>query len=355
MTGRIPLPAQPTGVAWPTLTWATAALGDERAGDDLDLAVEAAFRGPRAAELGATAAIVVVRAGRIVAEHYGPGSTARTKHLSWSMAKSITHAALGICIGDGSIDRDAVPVAPEWTSPDDSRAAITLTDLLAMRSGLRFNEDYVDADTSHCIDMLFGVGADDVAAFAASLPLDHPIGEVFNYSSGTTNILARRIGDALGGRDGMERFLRDRLFDPIGMSSAEPRFDAAGTFVGSSYVYATARDFARFGLLYLRDGVWDGSRVLPAGWVDEARTLRSVDEDAMGYGLHWWIHDDETGAFAARGYEGQRIIVVPALDAVIVRLGKTPAEKRPALDRYLDELVGLVACAIEPHPEESPT
>lgn len=112
------------------------------------------------------------------------------------------------------------------------------------------------------------------------------------------------------------------------MRSASPRFDAAGTWIASSYVYATARDMARFGYLYLRDGVWDGARLLPDGWVDHGRRIRSRDEEGTGYGAHWWCQDDEYGTFNCAGYEGQYIWVSPALDLVVVRLGKTDAEKR---------------------------
>ena len=208
-----------------------------------------------------------------------------------------------------------------------------------MRSGLEFKEDYVDA--SHCLEMLFGDGKGDVAHFAATQSLDHPIDTVLNYSSGTTNIISRAVGSIVGGgRDGMTAFLRDELFAPLGMDSAEPRFDEAGTWIGSSYLYATARDFARFGELYLRDGMWDGRRILPEGWVDDARTPLSQDpEDGTFYGHQWWIPGDDLGTFVAKGYEGQTITVVPALDLVIVRLGKTPIEHSPELRTWLREVV----------------
>jgi CubicO group peptidase (beta-lactamase class C family) len=138
----------------------------------------------------------------------------------------------------------------------------------------------------------------------------------------------------------MRAFLADRLFGPLGMASAEPRFDAAGTWVGSSYLYATARDFARFGLLYLRDGVWDDRRLLPEGWVDSARTIRSVDpEDGWLYGHHWWVRGDDVGTFWANGYEGQMIACVPALDLVVVRLGRTPTELKPHREQFFFDVL----------------
>ena len=226
---------------------------------------------------------------------------------------------------------------PAWAGTDKER--ITVLDLLEMRPGLRFVEDYVDGDASHCIDMLFGSGSDDHAAYAADLPLDHPPGTFWNYSSGTTNIICRILGDAVGGGEpGMRAFLRDRLFGPVGMESAEPRFDGAGTWVGSSYVDATALDFARFGELYRNDGIVDGERILPEGWVDHGRTFVAHDPadgvpGGFDYGRHWWMWPAFPGSIAAHGYEGQYIVVVPDRELVVVHLGKTDAGVRNALDR----------------------
>jgi len=284
---------------------------------------------------GVSLALVVVHRGRIVGERYGPGTDASTPLISWSMAKSVTHALVGILARDGRLDPDGPAPVPAWAG--DDRAAITVRHLLAMRSGLRFVEDYVDARSSDCIEMLFGAGSVDVAGYAAALPLEHPPGEVWSYSSGTTNILARIVGDVVGGGEaGMRAFMASELFEPLAMASADPRFDDAGTFIGSSFLYATARDFARFGLLYQRDGVWGGRRLLPEGWVDDARTFTAHDPDGLfDYGQHWWLWRDGFGTFGAHGYEGQFALCVPALDVVVVRLGKTPAEQRPANAEHL--------------------
>jgi CubicO group peptidase (beta-lactamase class C family) len=207
---------------------------------------------------------------------------------------------------------------------------------------LEFVEDYVDDSISHCIEMLYGSGAGDMAAYAAGLPLVHQPGTCWNYSSGTTNIVARIVGDVVGGgREGMEDFLRQRLFAPAGMHSAVPKFDDAGTFVGSSYVYATARDFARFGELYRNDGMAGGARVLPEGWRDHARTFVAHDpEGGFDYGRHWWLWPDQPGSLACHGYEGQYTVVVPARELVLVHLGKCPAELRGLLDSQLRAMVG---------------
>jgi CubicO group peptidase (beta-lactamase class C family) len=302
-----------------------------------------------AAPHGRTLALVVQRHGEVVFERYGtqpdtlfgPGGPVGpdTTLISWSMAKSITQAAVGLAVADGLLRIDAPAPVPAWRGTE--KEAITLLDLLEMRSGLEFVEDYVDDSVSHCLEMLYGAGKDDMAAYAADLPLSHTPGTVWNYSSGTTNIVSRVLGDAIGGsRESMEAFLHDRLFRPVGMASAAPKFDTRGTFVGSSYVYATARDFARFGQWYLDDGVVDGERLLPEGWCELARTQASFDDEGgFGYGRHWWLWPEFPGSMAAHGYEGQYTLVVPSRDLVVVHLGKVPADTRPYVREALREIV----------------
>ena len=317
----------------------------------------------RPVEQGISLALVVQQGGRVIAERYGtqpenvfqpPIEIASDSTLiSWSMAKSITHAALGVLVLDGLIDvNDPAPV-PEWHGTD--KAAITLLQLLEMRSGLRFVEDYVDDDVSHCIEMLFGESGPSHAAYAAALPLDHEPGTFWNYSSGTTNIITRIIGDVVHGGPGgapearesaTRAFLRERLFEPCGIESAEPKFDAAGDFVGSSYVYATARDFARFGELYRADGVTElgaGTQIVPSGWLDHARTWAASDpETGLDYGRHWWMWPTLPGSLAAHGHEGQYLVVDPARELVLVHLGKTSADVAPMLRDRLRVIIESV-------------
>ena len=317
--------------------------------------IDAVFERP--VDQGISLAMVVVHGGDVVAERYGtrpdtvfgPGEpvTADSPLISWSMAKSITHAAVGLLVADGRLDLAAPADVPEWRGTDKQR--ITLLDLLEMRSGLEFVEDYVDGDTSHCIAMLYGDGAGDHAGYAAALPLIHEPGTVWNYSSGTTNIITRILGRVIGGgREDMEAFLRDRLFDPVGMTSAVPAFDEAGTWVGSSYVHATARDFARFGELYRNDGLAEsGERVLPPGWADHGRTFVAHDptddlELGFDYGRHWWMWPEFGGSIAAHGYEGQFTIVVPDRELTVVHLGKTDSAVRRHVVGYLRDLIHAV-------------
>jgi CubicO group peptidase (beta-lactamase class C family) len=306
---------------------------------------------------GASLALVVQRDGVVEFERYGrqpdtafgPGHavTADSTLISWSMAKSITHAAVGILVGEGLLDPHAPAPVAAWKGTP--KGAITLQHLLEMRPGLAFVEDYVDDSVSNCIEMLYGAGADDMAAYAAALPLVHEPGSVWNYSSGTTNIIARIVGDAVGdmagqGHERTERFLVERLFRPAGMQSAIPKFDTAGTFVGSSYVYATARDFALFGELYRNDGVAAGGvRVLPAGWAAHAAATHSHDpETGFGYGAQWWSWPQFPGSISCHGYEGQYTLVVPDRKLVVVHLGKVPAAQRHLVAAQLQAIVEAV-------------
>jgi CubicO group peptidase (beta-lactamase class C family) len=247
---------------------------------------------------------------------------------------------VGVLVRDGRVDLGAPAPVPEWQAEGDPRGAITWDHLLHMTPGLRFMEEYYDDGGSDVIDMLFGDGSTDVAAFAAGFPLDHEPGTMHNYSSGTSNVLARAAQSVIGGGEaGMRAFLERELFEPVGMATADPRFDDAGTFVASSYLYASARDWARFGLLYLRDGTWDGRRILPTGWVDLARTWEPASGTVEPAGAHWWLLDDGLGTFYADGFEGQRIFCVPANDVVLVRLGKTHADHAPTLDAHLHRII----------------
>ena len=342
----VPLPAQPEGLEWPTNAWAR--------GDGIpavDALVDEMFADPSQYET--TYAVVVVHHGVLVAERYDNELpnwvgepipvTRETPLLSWSMAKSMLHAIVGILIGDGRLRLDDDRLVPEWRAPDP-RHAITLPDLLAMCDGLAWNEDYVDAGGSQVIDMLFGEGNADVGAFARARELAHEPGSRFNYSSGTTNVISGIVADIVGRGDPYARFLDERLFGPIGMSTAEPTMDATGLWVASSYVHAITEDFARFGYLYLRDGVWDGTRILPAGWIDDGRRLRSIDpDDGRGYGWQWWVTGDVHGTFWANGYEGQSILVSPANDLVCVRIGRTDASHGRALFDWRTRMVDAIA------------
>jgi CubicO group peptidase (beta-lactamase class C family) len=326
-TDQVPSPAGQDKTPFPTVGWA------ERAADDplrvaLQGIIARAFEGERSPALARTRAAVVIVQGRLAAERYAEGITADTRLQSWSMAKSMLHAALGIAVADGKINPDAPAPVPEWQGANDPRRAITVRQLAQMSDGLGFREDYGDT-TSEAMQMLFGAGRGDVGASAAHTPLAHPPGTVWSYSSGSANILSRVLRDALGGRDAYAKFLRQRLFGPLGMNSAVAEFDASGTWIASSYVHATARDYAKFGLLYLNHGLWEMHQLIPRDWVESA--THGVADAKGVYGSLWWRNgrDPATGKAAitdkftddvyfARGFGGQLIVVAPSKDAVIV-------------------------------------
>lgn len=343
-TDLAPLPPHPDDVPWPTRDWPEGPLPASADAAALDRLMAAAF-GPSAdPQLGETHATLVVQHGKIVLERYSDGFTAQSTLPSWSKAKSITQALIGILVGEGKIDIHAPADVPEWQQPDDPRREITLDQLLRMSSGLAFREEYSPDNPSDVIEMLWGTGKEDTGGFAAAFDLAHAPDTHWSYASGTTNIVARCAARALGASGaGFEAFMRRELFDPIGMTTAQPKFDAAGTFIGSSFCFATARDFARFGTLYLRGGIWDGKRILPEGWVDYARTP-TPQTDAMiadegAYGAHWWLGLGGPGSFSANGFEGQFTIVVPDLDLVLVRHGKTPANLGPNVKTWMAAVI----------------
>jgi CubicO group peptidase (beta-lactamase class C family) len=332
------LPPQPVDVPWPTTSWPVGTL-PEGAADRLDqaLAVVAA-RDPR---LGETRAVVIIHRGRLVTERYMPGFGADTPLISWSMAKSVTQALVGIAVRRGLVDIDKPMGHPRWRV-DDPRSTIPWRTWLNMVDGQNYHEIGVaDQTRNDAARMLYGIGRLDVGGYGASLPLVHAPGTHWNYNSAGVNLMADALGRIFAPeaspalrRERMAAVMKDELFGPIGMTSAQPQFDSTGTFIGSALLYATARDWARFGLLYLRDGVWDGRRILPEGWVDFARTKTPVD-DCNIYGAGWWVTPaDGNGKpyralvpngprdlFIAQGHEGQVIVVVPSKDLVLVRLG----------------------------------
>jgi len=333
-----PLPKQPEGVTWPTGEWPRAALP---AGSDvvaIEAFLERTFGDPTPIDLGATHAILVVQGGEIVLERYDDDHDATKTLPSWSMAKSMLHAILGILVREGRLGIHALADVPAWQQPGDSRQEITIDQLLRMKSGLEFVEVYDDSGHSDTIEMLFRSGRSDVAGYAEGLPLETVPDTWWSYSSGTSNILSAISQRALGLRgDDYLTFMRRELFDRIGMKSVLPRFDDAGTWIASSFAFATARDFARFGLLYLRDGCWEEQRILPEGWVDYARTPTTHCEGQ--YGAHFWLAQDGTGTFSANGFLSQYIVMVPSRDLVLVRLGNTSAEKKGALLLSLADLI----------------
>lgn len=296
--------------------------------------------------LAETHALVASVDGQVVFERYGDGFNADSTFLSWSMAKSVASALCGVLVADGRLELDAPAAVPVWQQDGDPRSAITLRHLLQMRSGLQWNEDYVDDAVSDVIEMLFGSGKADVAGYAMAQPLAHDPGTEWLYSSGTTNIVTRIMGDVIGGGQASFRTaLIDDLLRPAGMQNVTIRFDEADTWIGSSFLYATARDYIAFGELFRNDGIApDGTRLLPGGWVDASIADHATCPDSgQGYGYQWWTARDSHGSFAANGYEGQRLQVSQDLGLTFVRLGKTSADHSETLRSFYADVADCFA------------
>ncbi|MGN6357570.1 MAG: serine hydrolase domain-containing protein [Novosphingobium sp.] len=342
------VPASPAGLAA-----VVAKPGVSR--EKLARAVDRLFDDP---EAGETRALIVQRAGQIVAERYAPGFTAQTRFLGWSMSKCVTAAFTGLLVADGMLRLDEPAPIRTWQRPGDARGEVTLRQLLQMRSGLRHREEAEPRYEADTVRMLFLDGRDDMAAYAEAQPLEAEPGTMWKYSSATSVILADAAATVLTpSRDPALRrrlvadYLRTRLFEPIGMLSAQPEFDAAGTLIGGSMIHANARDWAKFGEFLRSGGAVAGAQVLPTGWVD---FMTAPSPQNPGYGAQVWLNRPQPSGneelfpgqapadlFACIGHQGQYILVSPSQRLTVVRLGKTDSDQRPALRRKLAGLVGL--------------
>lgn len=347
--GTTPLPAFPSGPL------AAPAFARQAAGRGLDAVVDRAFDAPGRKVPLRTRALLVMQDGRLVVERYGTGVTADTPLCGQSLSKTVTGALAGILVGRGLLDPDAPAPVPQWRDPADPRRDILLRHLLTMTSGLRWDENAGNPQ-SDVVRMLFR--SRDMASFAAACPLRHTPGSLFHYNSGATNILSRILLTALGDdRAAYAALPRDALFGPARMAGTVFEADAAGTFVGSTSVYATARDWARFGALYLDDGVLDGVRVLPRGWVATTATPAPAAPNGC-YGVQLWLNAGSTSVPAAprptlpsdlmlmNGRSGQFVAVVPSRAMVIVRLGETRDWRLDTdPDRLIAELIEAIPAA----------
>lgn len=288
-----------------------------------------------------TRALLVVEHGNIIAESYADGFDPQTPHMGWSMAKSLTAIMLGRMQHLGLANMNDAELFPRWQS--DGRRFITLENLLQMSSGLAFDETYAPgSDSTH---MLFGAySASDVVLVkrAATKP-----GVRFSYSSGTSNILMRWMHDELGGTPAMIEFIRNEVFMPLGMARTVLEPDPSGVFVASSYIYASARDWARLGMLMLNKGEFNGKRLLSEAWVNRA-VSPNTSKNKPNYGYHFWLNHSEykkpwrllpEDAFFMSGNRKQYVMVAPSQNMVVVRLGWTKG-KYP-LEENFSKILGL--------------
>jgi CubicO group peptidase (beta-lactamase class C family) len=288
----------------------------------LDSAISGAFSETDPKNPKRTRAIVVLQNGKLIAEKYAPKITKYTPLLGWSMTKSVTNAMIGLLVKDGKLDINRPAPIPEWQN--DERNKITLDHLLRMSSGLDWEENY--AQPSDATDMLFR--KKDAGFFALQAKAKYKPDEKWYYSSGTSNILQEIIRRKFKTLAEYQAFPHERLFNKIGMNSAILEPDASGTYVGSSFMYATARDWSKFGQLYLQDGVWKNERILPGGWVKYSST-ETPNSNGQYAAQFWLYHNDNLypkDVFHAIGFEGQFVTIVPSQNLVIVRLGCTPGD-----------------------------
>ena len=286
----------------------------------LKTAVKAAFDSP-GENKKRTAAVVVLYKGELVSEKYAKemGITPDTRIWGWSMTKSIINAMAGVLTRQGKLNIKASAPVPQWLG--DRRRDITINNLLQMSSGLKWDENYGDVSTATV--MLFRSA--DSYKVAIDVPYQKAPGSVWNYSSGTSNILSGIMRSLIGNDKVYHEFLNREIFNKIGITSMMIETDAAGNFVGSSYGYATSRDWARFGLLYYQDGIWKGDTILPKGWVAYTRTPAPASKGE--YGAHFWLNqakvlpDAPEDLFSCEGHHGQRVFIIPSRNLVIVRLG----------------------------------
>ena len=308
--------------------------------------------------LGETRAIVVLQNGKPVIERYASGYGPANRFVSWSMAKSVTSTLVGQLVAAGQLDLDAPAPVPAWhRAPGDPRAKITLRQLLHMESGLRHREvtPVEDADTNRA---LFSDESNDIAAAAEGAPLKDAPGTHYEYSTLTTitldAIIVRTIAPAAktpaARRAAMQAYLRDHLIAPSGMASLVCEYDAAGTMLGGSFCHANARDWAKFGQMYLDGGVVAGKQVVPPAWIKFVTTESPTNP---AYGGQFWLNHPRNAEkhpalfpdqgppdlYSAIGHLGQYVMVVPSKHLVVVRLGKTQDDARGDLVPTLGKLV----------------
>ena len=313
----------------------------------LRAALDHAFEEPAEPPFRRTKAVVVVHDGKVIAERYAAGIGVDTPLLGFSMTKSVVNALIGLLTQQGLTSPSMPAPIPEWRG--DVRREIEVEHLLRMTTGLALDETNSGFDPASQMVYLH----DDMAGFAVNAAIVAPPGTRWAYSSPTTQLLARIVRDAVGGPEQTLAFAWRELFNPLGMRNVTLEFDASGTLQGSTYMLASARDWARFGLLYLNDGIVGGKRVLHEDWVDFSAAA-TLDTD---YGAGFWTNRSEHSrakgrarlgiprdAFFASGDLGQRIVIMPSQHLAVVRLGDSvdPTGDIRGLGRLVKEVIAAV-------------
>jgi CubicO group peptidase (beta-lactamase class C family) len=320
----------------------------------LRAAIDPLFDAEAEPAAGETRALIIMRRGEIIAERYAPGYGPQSRFQSWSIAKTVTGLLTGIMVSDGRLALDDPAPVPAWHQPGDPRGAITLRQLLQMRSGLRNEEQWQPAIHSDTLDMLLGEGARDQASFAIGKPLVQTPGDQFAYSSATSMILTGIMTHQLSTsrtpqarRDAMARFIAARFTGPLGLASFTPEYDESGTLLGGAMMHMNARDYARLGEFIRRRGNHEGRQIISDKWFD---LMTAPSPANPAYGMHIWLNraSEQTALFpgealptlmAAAGQRGQYILISPEQGLVIVRLGVTRESEMDALRGAMARLV----------------
>ena len=313
----------------------------------LKAALDHAFEEPDEPPFRRTKAVVVVHEGRVIAERYAPGVGVDTPLLGFSMTKSVLNALIGILTQQGLVTPSMPAPIPEWRGSDDPRREIEVEHLMRMTSGLALDETNSGFDPASRMYL-----EEDTAAFGVKAEMIAPIGTRWHYSSPTTQILARIVRDAAGGPEQTLALAWRELFNPLGMRNVTLEFDSVGTLQGSTWMMASARDWAKFGLLYLYDGEIGGKRILHEDWVDFCAAATLDTDYAAGFWTNRSDHPNAKGrvslgmprdSFFASGDLGQRIVIMPSQRMVVVRLGDSvdPTGDIGGLARLVKEVIAV--------------
>jgi CubicO group peptidase (beta-lactamase class C family) len=321
---------------------------------DLKAATDPFFDTEKAAAIGETRALLILHDGKLIAERYAPGYGPKTRLLSWSVAKTVTGLLVGIMAGDGRLALDDPAPVAAWRQPGDPRAAITLRQLMQMRSGLSHVELGDPREKADSLRMLVGPGAPDQAGYAAAKPLIHRPGTNFTYSSASTMLLSGVVTDLLTPvkdpkvrHDAMASFIEARLKGPLGLESLFAEYDESGTMLGGAMLHMTARDYGKIGELLRNHGRVGDRQIVPERWID---FMTSPSPANRAYGGQLWLNREGTAnelfpgearadIFAAVGYRGQFVIVAPSQRLTVVRLGNTNEPNMPALRHAIAVMV----------------
>jgi len=313
-------------------------------------------------EVGKTNALLILRGGKVIAERYADGFDAGTRLLGWSASQCVTGVAIGLLVSDGRLRLDETAPVPTWQRSSDPRGEITLRQLLQMRSGLRHADQSESEDASDQFSMLFLSGRDDMADFIEAQPLVGAPGRRFTYSPANAAILSdmatRALTDSAAPtvrREIMAEYLRSRLFEPVGMTSMVPEFDAAGTMIGSAMIHATPRDWAKLGEFVRNRGSVKGAQIVPRRWIE---FMQRPSPRNPGYGALLWLNRPQpdgnerlfpgqaaSNVHACIGEHGQYVIGSPDQKLTVVRMGLTRKKQLEALRQRLGDIVALFPAA----------